>query len=42
MLFSHDKGHRAINDSMDGLEDVMLSEISQTKSNTIGYHLYGI
>ena len=24
------------------LEDVMLSEISQTKSNTIGYHLYGI
>ena len=39
-LCSHKKNGFAICSNMDGLEDTMLSETSQTKTNTILYHLY--
>ena len=40
ILFSHKKWNNGICSIMDGLENIMASEISQRKTNTIWYHLY--
>ena len=40
-LLSHKKeGNNAICNNMDGHRDIILSEVNQTKTNVIWYHLY--